>query len=1573
MIVEVEYRYKLNHGVKQTLKSMEPEFGFNGLGEVVFRRTYSRDNEDWADVVIRVIEGVITIRKNHYYKNGIEWNEKEWDSIAEKMALSMFKMEWLPPGRGLWMMGTPFVYERGAMALYNCFDFSTEFWTDRGLKKFSDFNDGDDVTVRGKNKWVNAKVKCFGKDRLWKLIVRKGSEIREIMTTENHRWIVKNKRDGSYYKTNLLVTKELYENLKLVSFVKRTNHHDLQICGVGIQHGIVFGDGTFRSNVNSCSITLCDNKKELSRYFSTPRKYNNTITGLPSTWKQLPSLDMNKEYLLGFIAGWFATDGYIGKNSCMSISNKDKDVLQGLRNILFKLDISTGKIRLSRTENPFTGEYSPLYSVSINREYVPESFFIRDDQRDRLKPCSNCKKMDWRVVSVEPTDRVEDVWCVVEPSQEEFTLECGILTKNCSATDSEKDFIKAAHWGMDCLMNGVGVGFNTNWKGKVSYPNKSEIKKVVIKDSREGWIDSVATLMRSFVVDPETGRPEQEWFPEFDYSKVRKQGEKIKGFGGTASGPKPLQDLHERIEQYFMNFLSDNPDYTHSRLVADVFNAIGACVVAGNVRRCLPSESMVHTEKGLKPINKVKVGDRVLTMDGYENVCNVFEQGRQQLVKIVTQDGDFRCTPNHRMAVCSSYDTYEWKEASSLKEGDRLISSRYLTDGVDSVLPTLHYEYSKHSTTCKEIQIPELDEDIAWLIGLFQGDGYVYPNYKKNGYNAYVSIVGGLNEFDVMYKAKQQLERFGKELHVTLKKRPNENSYIVHCQSKQLAWYFDKYIKQAKKIIRTPEFIFKSKPSIRLAYVAGITDADGCLKNRPIQVVSTVYEEFARDIQNILYSCGITTRLRCCSDNVPSRLKHWQQMFQVNLITKSSQRLFDSIPQLFKEMRKTSRSQNANGFPTSFENTSTVKTKFGLYSNKQINIDAYEKHYGYCDYTPVEVIKVVEDVEEDTWDIEVENRHEFFCNGYLTHNSAEICLGSADDTQFMNLKNYEKHPERMEIGWLSNNSVLLKDTPTNKVLKEMAQRISDNGEPGMLNLSNAQRYGRMGEDREDKTAILTNPCVTGDTLIPVADGRIVAIKDLNPDIDIPVYSINRYTGDESIKLGVHPRFTGNKPVVEISFTDGDYVKTTENHLFMVGTGKLKQACELGVGDIIPEFQHPNQSEPSLYNGGEFNFARQLCDHVSIDDWETREQSICLDCKNLQRKDTWKFNCGKQIKGVRKLEGIHPVYNITVDTNNTFAIITNENNKRGIYTMNCGEISLADKETCNLSEIFPTRCYGPEEFFNAIRYATLYSSTVALLPTHRRETNNIIMKNRRIGVSISGIAQWASGFNKEGWSKNMNYSEISKYLDNGYKIVRSENKRLARDAGVPKSIRVTTIKPSGTISLLAGVTPGIHFPVSRYAIRRIRVGTQSPIIDALINSNVPNEDDQYSANTKVFEFIIDHGPVRPCEEVSPWEQFALIRMVQKYWADNSVSATVYFDKEKCKPEEIQKMLDLYIPELKSVSMLPHSGHGYAQAPYEPLTEEEYNKRVEETKIDFSNTKGNVPSGSVYCTGDNCVRV
>jgi intein/homing endonuclease len=100
--------------------------------------------------------------------------------------------------------------------------------------------------------------------------------------------------------------------------------------------------------------------------------------------------------------------------------------------------------------------------------------------------------------------------------------------------------------------------------------------------------------------------------------------------------------------------------------------------------------------------------------------------------------------------------------------------------------------------------------------------------------------------------------------------------------------------------------------------------------------------------------------------------------------------------------------------------------------------------------------------------------------------------------------------------------------------------------------------------------------------------------------------------------------------------------------------------------------------------------------------------------------------------------------------------------------------------------------------------------------------------------------------------------------------------------------VTTVKPSGTISQLAGVSSGMHFPTFQYAIRRMRVGSGSAICKVLQEAGVPNEPDSYSANTTVFEFPIDQGKTRKATSVSAWEQFAFLAMLQREWSDNMVS-------------------------------------------------------------------------------------
>ena len=122
---------------------------------------------------------------------------------------------------------------------------------------------------------------------------------------------------------------------------------------------------------------------------------------------------------------------------------------------------------------------------------------------------------------------------------------------NCAATSTASDLVLAAEWTMDMLMNGVGVGFSTDWKGIATAPNKEDVEVFVIPDSREGWVESLTKLLTAYVESDRYGSGK---FPKFDYSAIRPAGETIKGFGGTSSGPAPLRKMHERIEGYLDAF-----------------------------------------------------------------------------------------------------------------------------------------------------------------------------------------------------------------------------------------------------------------------------------------------------------------------------------------------------------------------------------------------------------------------------------------------------------------------------------------------------------------------------------------------------------------------------------------------------------------------------------------------------------------------------------------------------------------------------------------------------------------------------------------------------------------------------------------------------------------------------------------------------------------------------------------------------------------------------------------------------------------------------------------------------------
>ena len=291
---------------------------------------------------------------------------------------------------------------------------------------------------------------------------------------------------------------------------------------------------------------------------------------------------------------------------------------------------------------------------------------------------------------------------------------------------------------------------------------------------------------------------------------------------------------------------------------------------------------------------------------------------------------------------------------------------------------------------------------------------------------------------------------------------------------------------------------------------------------------------------------------------------------------------------------------------------------------------------------------------------------------------------------------------------------------------------------------------------------------------------------------------------------------------------------------------------------------------------------------------------------------------------------------------------------------CVEQSLHNAELCCLVETFPAKHEDYEDYLRTLKCAYLYGKTVTLVNTHWPETNAKMLKNRRIGLSQSGIVQ---AFKKHG------RRVLLDWCDNAYDYVKELDTEYSNWLCVPRSIKMTSIKPSGTVSLLNGSTPGIHFPEDEYYIRRIRFSNISPVLTALKESGYTIEDDAYSPNTSVVEFPVkEEHFTKGKRDVSMWEQLEIAAQYQHYWADNAVSVTVTFTNEEA--SHIKSALEMYETRLKAVSFLKLSETGYKQAPYEPITKEKYEEMKSTIKPLQRILTDEGGSGTKYCDGDSC---
>jgi len=271
---------------------------------------------------------------------------------------------------------------------------------------------------------------------------------------------------------------------------------------------------------------------------------------------------------------------------------------------------------------------------------------------------------------------------------------------------------------------------------------------------------------------------------------------------------------------------------------------------------------------------------------------------------------------------------------------------------------------------------------------------------------------------------------------------------------------------------------------------------------------------------------------------------------------------------------------------------------------------------------------------------------------------------------------------------------------------------------------------------------------------------------------------------------------------------------------------------------------------------------------------------------------------------------------------------------------CGEIGLEPFELCNLVTTVPTNCIDRDDWYETLMYATTFASIVSLLMTNIKEVNTVISKNRRIGVSIAGMAYIFES------STGSNFIGM---LDKGYDVVRKTNAEFALSMGIPLAKKVTCIKPDGNTSLILATTPGIHYPpFNKYCIRRIIVEKKDPIVRYILDKfKVDYEEVEHDSNQYVFSFPYKYEKeIRPVTDISIWEQLSDNIIMQRFWADNSVSFTGRFHEYE--EQALEHAVSMAIPFIKTISLLKQDNKEllkrYRQLPYEDINEETYLKMI-----------------------------
>ena len=996
-------------------------------------------------------------------------------------------------------------------------------------------------------RWIEAEVKGFGRQRLWKLLLRRNRTVKELFATAEHRWFVYRKKWDKRLIGKTTADLRLCDQIPSV-YGQRILFRSESPTGVvlspyGVVHGITFGDGHLASiegiwpQQPARTVLFGDKDAELADWFllktrmkavTVESKLGSTdgiwVDDLPRFFKKLPNLDESPGYLLGWLAGYFAADGCVDEHGLPLLASASRKNLEFAELLALRFGIRTNGITETLRQGCANVEM-PIYNLLFHVGSLPNDFFLLSKHRERNRIAQR-GSMAWTVECVEETECVEDVFCAVVPETGCFVLEGNIFTGNCIELSEKegvpnpmKEHIRYIPVSVEDQLNIWDYMTHSKFLTRVAsrvqpirHPQSLRYAHLDLATQSKAGVAIChlvgGTRVEGIVRD---GMPFDEYRLVVEYDFILTL---------TAGQVKPIN--FDKICKFFF-WLRDMCGYRFGLITADWF-------------QCLAAGTRIWTRRGSLPIEEVKIGDKVQSGAGVERlVTGVRLYKKVPVFTLVTSDKDeLTGTPNHRLGVWrrslrpkskSSAVCYEWVRLDEVRIGDVLQRTAALLDApyITLVPPgTIEHE---HGCRLKTWTAPGvLNEDLAVWLGIVYGDGCASV---RNGFRVAVNaadvsdaqgVFAGVFGFSPRYSPRTK----------------EGGSLGFMCQA-AYRWLLENGLmktgatgrKGNRVSLTVPESIFRSPRSVKAAFLRGVFSADGNAGDNIS--LSTKHKEFAVGVLLLLREFGIDACL------VPSNREGFgKKSVQWHVKLRGARALFQPIGFCYKSKQQ------------AFESSLGVR-------GRKLFVTVTKVKLGIA----------------DVYDIAVEKDHSYVANGFVSHNS-EMPLQNLEAAGFKVDKQSLDKDKAAYTAWRTG-------------FEDQRMRLYRSEE--MLEEAEKLTEGDKKYDHPDKG------CFTGDTRIALLDGTVPTFEQLAQrfpnGVKFPVFSMSQ--NGICAGFGHSPRVTKRARIVEVLLDNFQVVRCTVEHLFMLLDGSWIEAQ-----DLKPEMSLMPLYRSRERKGGWLGYERVWC-------------------------------------------------------------------------------------------------------------------------------------------------------------------------------------------------------------------------------------------------------------------------------------------------------------------------------------------------------------------------------------------